>query len=200
MQYRMMLAIVSLSLSAMACSGKRESSSNPPISSTDASAPASASNAHWSAMIDGMPVTGNGVDEMQQQNAAYNLPLDGSRPRHLTFYLFSTKNGADQSANYSMRYWLPPAPGSHAKHGSTDHSCDSAIRVNVNIAPGGVLGIYDADTATVTIASVTVTRVSGTFSGTFALGADTPRAPEKRVTITNGTFDIPMSTSKMTPE
>ena len=58
----------------------------------------------------------------------------------------------------------------------------------------------NADTVTIIITSMTATRIAGTFSGNFKLSVDTPRATQKRATVTNGKFDIPMSTSNVTPE
>lgn len=194
-----LIAFAAVCIGSMSACSKKAADANTG-STSDASAPAPVGDASWSMTLDGVAVTGSGVDDMQLHNAAFLLPVDASRPKHLIFYLFSTKNGADESANYSMRFSLPPKAGTYDKKGSFTHTCDCDIRVNTNIAPHGDLGVYDADVATVTLTSMTATRIAGTFSGSFALGPDTPGQAKKRVIITNGKFDIPMSTSKMTPE
>ena len=99
-----------------------------------------------------------------------------------------------------MRFWIPPATGTHTQKGYTEHSCDCSVTLNQGIASGQQLARYNSDTMTITVTSMTPARVAGTFSGSFTLSGDTPRAPKKRVTIADGKFDLPMSTSKMTPE
>ncbi|MDQ2767371.1 MAG: hypothetical protein M3Y30_09470 [Gemmatimonadota bacterium] len=194
--------LVSASLVALAvlsCSGKRDAATDTAGTVADAPAASSLGDARFSATIDGTPVAGSGVDEMQQRNAAYVLPLAKTTPQHLVFFLYSTKNAADESANYSLRISLPPKPGTYTKQGSTEHSCDCDVTLNENIAVGN-LARYWADSVTVTVSAMTPTRVSGTFSGSFVLSSDTPRAPNKRARIVDGQFDIPMATSTVTPE
>lgn len=202
-------ALAFLSAAAVvSCSGKKTSAVDASASAEDASASSSASSsgtsalgsATWSATIDGVPVTGTGVDELQQNNAAYILPVSGEGKKHLVFHLFSTKNGADESANFSLRVSLPPAAGTYRKKGQTEHSCDCDITLNENIAPGGNLAQYWADSTVIVVSTMSPTRVTGTFSGSFVVSADTPRAPNKRAKIVDGKFDIPMATSKITPE
>ena len=76
-------------------------------------------------------MTESGVDEMQQRNAAYVLPLEGTGPRHLVFFLYSTRNAADESANYSFRSWLPPKAGTSTQRGYTKHSCGIEVDAGV---------------------------------------------------------------------
>ena len=185
--------------SVVACSGKKAPAAAQTGAADDASTPASNGDASWSATIDGAAVTGIGVDQLQQQNAAYLLPT-GSPKQHLVFFLFSTKNGADQSANTSLRFWIPPAVGTYTQKGSTEHSCDCSMTLNQGIASDQELARYGSDSVTITVTSMTATRVAGTFSGTFKLGPDTPRATKKSAKVIDGKFDIPMSTSKVTPE
>lgn len=200
-------SIFALSLAAFAlgaCSGGKADGSK--ASSASDAAPAADSpsasqlgDATFSANIDGVAVTGSGVDEMQQRNAAYVLPVAGTGPKHLVFYLYSTKNAADESANFSFRFWIPPKTGTSTQRGYTEHSCDCSMTLNENITTGD-LARYNSDTIVVNVTSMTATRVTGTFSGSFVLSGDTPRAPNKRAKVTDGKFDIPMATSKVTPE
>jgi hypothetical protein len=192
----------------VSCTGKKSGEAAASAAADDAPAPSADSpsaasalgDASWSATIDGAPVTGAGVDELQQNNAAYVLPVSGDGPKHLVFHLFSTKNGADESANFGLRFTLPPKAGTFIKKGQTEHSCDCDLALNENIAKGGNFARYWADSVVITVTAMTATRVTGTFSGSFVVSSDTPRAPQKRATIANGKFDIPMATSKITPE
>ena len=187
------------SLLALSCSGKDGSAAPPSSALADAPPPSSLGSATFSASIDGTMTTGSGVDELQQHNAAYVLPAAKTSPQHLVFYLFSSKNGADESANTSLRISTPPRTGTYTKRGSTEHSCDCDVTLNENITTG-TLARYRADSVTIIVTAMTSTRVSGTFSGSFVLSSDTPRAPHKHARIVNGTFDIPIATSKVTPE
>ncbi len=194
--------LVLVAVAALSCKGKQApagETANAGGPTGDASVAAANGDASWSATIDGVAVTGAGVDELQQQNSAYKLPLDGSSRQHLVFFIYSTRNGADQSANTSFRFWLPPAAGTYARTGTTE-SCDCSITLNTGIASGQELARFNSDTVTIVVTSMTATRVVGTFAGEFTLSGDTPREPKKKTRVTNGKFDLPMSTSKMTPE
>ncbi|HKV99050.1 MAG TPA: hypothetical protein VJN96_04460 [Vicinamibacterales bacterium] len=101
-----------LALSAprvLACAAQKASGSQ-----TDASDPApgasSAADASWSATIDGVAVTGKGVDpDLQQRNAAYVLPRQGPGEKHVVFTLFDTKGPADNTADISIAFHFPLA-------------------------------------------------------------------------------------------
>lgn len=160
--------------------------------------PASDLQADFSMTLDGVAISGAGVDDMQQQNAAYITPGSGDAGKTLYFYLWATKNGADTKANYSLRLYMPAAQGVHAAKSFTDHSCHCGITLNRDIATSSVTR-YGGNAFTITITSMTATRVTGTFSGTFVLSPDTPNSPKTTATITDGKFDIPMGTSKILP-
>jgi hypothetical protein len=196
----MVAALASLVALAMSsCSGKKTAAADAASTTSDAPAASALGAATFSATIDGAAVTGSGIDELQQHNAAYVLPVAKTSPQHLVFYLFSTKNGADESANTSLRISTPPRAGTYTKRGASEDSCDCDITLNENIT-AGTLARYWADSVIITVTSMTPTRVSGTFSGSFVLSSDTPRAPNKHARIVDGKFDIPMATSRVTPE
>jgi len=193
---------VLIPLSAMclfACTSKRASSSQGGDGDAGAAATATATeDATWSATIDGANVTGRGVDEIQQQNAAFVLPRAEGGNKHLVFSLYSTTSGEDTKANSELTVRTPPHTGTFVHAGSYEScSCDLILGKN---AAEGRYARYLADTVTITVTAMSATRVSGTFSGNFKLSSDTPNAPQKRAVVTNGKFDIPMSTSNITPE
>ena len=204
-----LLVLASLfAATVVSCTGKKSGEADASAAAEDATranagSPSAAStlgDAGWSATIDGAPVAGTGVDELQQNNAAYILPVSGAGAKHLIFHLFSTKNGADESANFGLRFSLPPTAGTYTKKGYTEHGCDCDLTLNENIAKGGELARYSADSVVITVTGMTATRLTGTFAGSFVLSGDTPRAPNKRAKTVGGKFDIPMATSKITPE
>lgn len=196
--------ITLLSLTALAlfaCAAKKDSSSE--ANSSDPSPAGSSSSqdmdASWSATIDGEAVTGKGVDQaMQQQNAGFVLPRQGAGEKFGLFILYSKKDADDDKANISLTFRFPPHTGTYV-HSGTYESCTCDLILNKNITTGD-FARFNADTVTITITSMTATRIAGTFSGNFKLSNDTPRAAQKRATVTNGKFDIPMSTSNLTPE
>jgi len=161
----------------------------------DSGTTASPGEAHLSFSLDGQAETGNGVDELQQQNAAYIVSGPDNTQQYLLFYLFSTKDGNDIKANYSFRFSFPAKVGTFTK---TD-GCKCGITLNTDISNDKFARFFGDDGVVLTITSLTSTRVTGTFSGKFSLGSDTPRNPKKNVVVTDGKFDIPMATSKLIP-
>ena len=170
------------------CSGKK----NPdvPSSSQDGVVAAPAlGQATFSAQIDGAPVSGGAIDDMQQQNAAYVIPGGDSAAPTLLFYLFDSKTPNDPNFAHSFRIQVPkalgPAAGAH-------------LTLNMILDPNHTAR-YSSSSPTIVITSLTATRVAGTFSGKMSVSPDTPNAPKSEVTVTDGKFDIPMATSKLTP-
>jgi hypothetical protein len=159
-------------------------------SSDSMSADTSLGKATFSALIDGAPVAGGPIDNMQQQNAAYTIPGSDGAPT-LLFYLSDMQPGEDGSTRvtHSFRVMLPKAPGA---------ASNAYIGLSMNLDASHAAR-YSTASATVTITSITATRVTGTFSGTMKLSPDTPNVPKRTVTITEGKFDIPVATSKLIP-
>ena len=183
------------------CSAKPASSAQSDAGDGSAAAPASSqgADASFSATIDGVAVTGKGVQQpLQLQNAAFVLPRQGAGTKHVMFILASTKDGNDTKADYSLMFHFPPHTGTYVHSGSGD-SCTCDIMLDEHIVTG-TYARYMADTVTITVTSMSATRIAGTFSGNFKLGVDTPNVPQKRATVANGKFDIPMSTGNLTPE
>jgi len=181
-----------------ACSGPKGNTRTGDSSVVATDASAADLQASFSASLDGVSITGNGVDEMQQQNAAYIVPGPNGVGKTLLFYLWATKNGADTKANYSIRFYLPAGQGQHSAKRYDDHSCNCGMTLNTDIATNTVTR-YGGNAFTITITSMTATRITGTFSGNFNLSPDTPNSPRKTATITDGKFDIPMATSRLIP-
>lgn len=132
---------------------------------------------------------------MQQINSAYIVPDGDNNEKYLLFYLNDSKSD-NMDANHSLRFYFPDKVGTY----TIAKDQDIKFSISVNIQPDhDHLARYNTDTLNVIIDSITSTRVSGTFSGTFTLSPDTPRAEKKEVTVTEGKFDIPLATSKIIP-
>jgi hypothetical protein len=155
-------------------------------------------NATWSATIDGQAVSGTGIDGLQQRNAAYQVPGSAGE-KTLLFYLFDTKDGADDAKfTHSMRFYLPYKEGAkHIDRSSPDHG---RYGITVNLVPDDNHAYrYSEAGIDVTFTAITASHVTGTFSGKFTVSPDSPNAPKSEITVTDGKFDIPMATSKLIP-
>jgi hypothetical protein len=184
--------VISCSMLIVSCSDKATSSkgpaSNPGAGDSSEVAPA-LGKATFSALVDGERVSGGAIDEMQQQNAAYTIPSSGSQPAYLLFYLFDTKAPDDPHFSHSFRVYVPKQAGT---------ASNGQLTLNV-ILDSDHSARYGSSTPSITISSLTPTRVSGTFSATMMVSPDTPNAPKQQVTVTEGRFDIPMATSTIIP-
>ena len=184
----------------LACSGNSSSSkSNDPTPGNAAISGSSGSgDASFSATIDGTPVSGSEIDEMQTQNTAFIYPPQNNKPQTVLFLLYSTKKGDDY---YSFRFSLPDKEGVyHATKGTYEES-HSSVRLDFNLKSADNYARYNEDSVTVTIDKITSSRISGTFSGALTLSDDTRSKPYKsQVIVTDGKFDIPFSTGNVRPE
>ena len=179
----------------IACSGVNKRNSSDAIANS-ANTPITDATASFSAVIDGVKVTGNGIDEMQLKNTAFIYP-NNKGGNKLLFILYSTKGGDDNDFNYSLICNTPNETGlfTHIQ-GKDDGPLYIVLNMNIHT---GTLGKYTGDSITVHILSLSATRVTGTFSGHFSVSPDTPHADKNQVTVTNGSFDIPFSTGNLKP-
>lgn len=180
------LATLLSALLMASCSAKTATSS------AGAGAPSNSTalgKATFSALIDGEPVSGGAIDSMQQQNAAYTILNGADNAPTLLFYLFDAKVPDDPNFSHSFRVQLPKKVGP---------ASNAYLGLNVILDPDH-LAKYNTSAPVITVTSLTATRLSGTFSGKMSVSPDTPNAPKKEVTVTDGKFDIPMATSKLSP-
>jgi len=129
---------------------------------------------------------------MQLQNTAFLYPTSDNSGKRLLFFLYSDKKG-DRA--YSFRFSVPDTTGPFTKKDRDDQPFD----ITINFM-GGDNSRYGAEDVTVNIISITDKKITGTFSGKFLLGVDTPNGTKKEVTVTDGKFDIPFSTGNIKPE
>ncbi len=68
---------------------------------------------------------------------------------------------------------------------------DGALKLISNINKGHT-AIYNSDSFTINITSLSASRVSGTFTGKFSLNGNINDTDKKEIEVTDGKFDIPM--------
>ena len=186
-------AVIILVISLFSCNGNKSSNGNN-SKTTDASTPSAngAGKSSFSANIDGEAISGGTIDDMQLENTAFIYPTADSTGKKLLFFLHSDKKG---DMAYSFRFSIPDKTGTFIKKDRDDQPFDISLHFL-----GGDLSGYGAEDVTVNIISVTSSKVTGTFSGKFLLGVDSPNGTKKEVTVTDGKFDVPFSTGNLRPE
>jgi hypothetical protein len=195
---KLLAAIITSSCLLLACSGNSSSSKSNDPTPGNAATSGSSSDASFSATIDGTPVSGNEIDEMQTTNTAFIYPPQNNKPQTVLFLLYSTKKGDDY---YSFRFSLPDKEGVYHATKGTYNESHSSVRLDFNLKSADNYARYNEDSVTVTIDKITSSRISGTFSGALTLSDDTRSKPYKsQVIVTDGKFDIPFSTGNVGPE
>ncbi|MBS1921639.1 MAG: hypothetical protein JST17_15435 [Bacteroidetes bacterium] len=173
-------------------SGSQKSDNNQNSKSEDTPA----GNASFSVNLDGALITGNVVDEMQLRNTAF-LDPDNT----VEFTLVSSKDGSDQNPEYSIKIMCPAKTGSSIHVGNIEFDKATMPAIYLDHLKGDYMSYEVAgvgadnsvtDTATVTIVSLSKTRITGTFSANISNEG-------KKAILTNGKFDIPFSTGTLHP-
>ena len=196
-QLKLFSAIFISAFLFFSCNGNKSSNNNPGDnssssgnnSSTATNKPAKGS---FSANIDGEAISGGEIDDLQLQNSAFIYPTADSSGKRLLFFLNSDKKG---EMAYAFRFSIPDKTGAFTKKDRDDQPFDITLDF-----VGGDHSRYGAEDVTVNIISITSSKITGTFSGKFLLGVDTPNGAKKEVTVTDGKFEIPFSTGNLKPE
>ncbi|MBS1495328.1 MAG: hypothetical protein JST71_02720 [Bacteroidetes bacterium] len=189
-----LLFVISILLIATttACNSNNSKASGNAGNSESASSKNSSAQGSFSATIDGEAISGGAIDELQLQNTAFIYPTADNSGKRLLFFLYSDKKG---DMAYSFRFSVPDKTGAFTKKDRDDQPFDITLDFQ-----GGDNSRYGAEDVTVNIISVNDKNITGTFSGKFLLGVDTPNGTKKEVTVTDGKFDIPFSTGNIKPE
>lgn len=176
-----------------ACSGNNSTEATKNSDNSNSSATSSSGNeAHFSCIIDGQPVSGGLIDDGFQQTNGYKSNVaytdDIHQGKELLFYLSDPKSTNSRGV-HSLRFAVPD------KTGSSSFGPDVAgwgIEVDILVNKGHI-AIYNSDSFTINITSLSATRVSGTFSGKFTLNGNINEPDKKEIEVTDGKFDIPMA-------
>lgn len=201
MQYVKLISVIVGSANfLLSCSGTPASGTNKdvPSNSKNESVASSSSNASFSVTIDGAPVSGNVVDEMQLTNTVFVYPASENSPKRLLFFLNSNKKGDDF---YSFRFSFPDKEGEYKFTRQNHEELNCHLLLDLYLKSTDNFARYDQDSMTVVISKITSTRISGSFSGNLRLSDDTRSKQYKsNVVLTDGKFDIPFSTGNLRPE
>jgi hypothetical protein len=154
----------------VSCSGASGNASG----STDGGA--SAAGASFSCKLDGIAFSSN--KNTDNLNAAFHLK---GGEKHIFFMLCDPDNPVQK-----LNFEIPGQTGS------------TTLTITPKYAYGGYTDpnwiSYNDDGLTVTISSITDTRVSGTFSGQYAAPSGSTNVKQE-IQVTDGKFDIPFSQS-----
>ncbi|MFI5186167.1 MAG: hypothetical protein ACHQF0_05550 [Chitinophagales bacterium] len=164
----------------ISCSGSSATNTTADSAATaSANTTSSDPDASFSCMLDGKEFSGKGTD--QNINAAFHLTGDNKGQ------IFFRLSNMDDPGNKLMFQVA-------AKTGSTTFS------ISPTYSYGGYttadFATYIDDPITVTITSISSTRVTGAFSGKYTLQKGSGNNSSKQtIEVTDGKFDIPFSTS-----
>ncbi|HEY1870793.1 MAG TPA: hypothetical protein VGG71_07020 [Chitinophagaceae bacterium] len=183
--------ICSIASVFFSCQGKKAGATNEVVADISGNSDtSSAGDASFSATIDGVVVSGKGIDELQLSNTVFIYPKIDHKPETILFDLMSTKKGDDY---YFFRCTFPNKEGIYNKSPG-DKTCSCSIVLDFDLKSSDNFARYDGQTLIVNIQKITSSRLQGTFSGTFSLSADTrSKVYKNQVTIADGKFDIPFS-------
>ena len=176
-----------------ACSGNNSTEATKNSDNSNSSATSSSGNeAHFSCTIEGQPVSGGIIDDGMQQtngyksNVAYIVDID--KGKELLFYLSDPKSTSSQGV-HSLRFAVPYKTGSFS-FGPDEEGWGIEVDIHIN---KGHTAIYNSDSFTINITSLSASRVSGTFTGKFSLNGNITDTDKKEIEVTDGKFDIPMA-------
>lgn len=179
---KLITLIFSSAILFVACSGNSAANSSKDSTSVNTSTSntsASDGDASFSCMLNGKKFSVSGTD--QNANAAFHLA--GTNKGQI-FFRFSDLNNPEEKLNFQV-------PG---KEGATTFNVTPTYSYIGYITKDNIN--YLDNPLTVTITSLTATRISGTFSGTYTLSKGSADSNAKQtIEVTDGKFDIPFSTS-----
>ena len=176
----------------IACSGNNSAITTKSSDASNSSGTNSSANeAHFSCVVDGQPVSGGIIDDGMQQTNGYQSNIayigDVDEGKELLFYLSDPKSANSQGV-HSLRFSVPDKTGS-SSFGPDEDGWGIEVDIHIN---KGHTAIYNSDSFTINITSLSATRVSGTFSGKFSLNGNITDTDKKEIEVTDGKFDIPI--------
>lgn len=182
------VSVLVLLVALTACNNKTSAGAQGQADPAQSASEASLGKATFSAVIDGVAVSGGAIDGLQQNNVAHLVPKDDGSAYTLRLWLFDSKTPDDQNFKHSLRIEVPAKVGTNERVPLSTHIILSQDHS----------GSYYSDNGSVNILTLTATRVTGTFSGKFRNSPDTPNV-KPEITVTDGKFDLPMATNKLYP-
>ncbi len=195
-------AIIFSACLLFSCSGNNnDNANNGGGSSSTSGTNAVKDGGSFSAIINGVKLSGGATDEMQIPNEAF-IYTAGSLPQFKTETVFFTLVPDNTDENYySLKFIFPDKPGTYNK---TRNSKDCNCALVINLFSGnhtGVLATYLEDSITTKIDAISASKVSGTFSGKFTVSLSDGLGKNQKplLMVTDGKFDIPFSKGNARP-
>jgi hypothetical protein len=181
MKYLKLTTVIFISLILLvSCSGNNAASIGRDNSMVNSANPGTSDDARFSCKIDGKDFSESGCTG--NINAAFRIKGDN---KEQIFFMLANVNDATQKLNFE----IPGRTGSTTIKNSPPHYSYEGL-----VLKGFVT--YTDDPVTVNIISISSTRVSGTFSGTYTLSKRSGGSNAKQtIEVADGKFDIPFSTS-----
>ncbi len=185
--------IIPLSLLLFACNGNKNNTNvgkELTADNTPATISSSSSgDARFSYSLDGAEISGGPTEDIAASFNNQAQVTQNDYGKSVAFFLNDASNDDAVTYPHSIRFVVKAAMGTQQVSADEDH-----WSVQLFISSGGSYTIYGGEAFTVTITSISASRVSGTFSGKFKLA--TPGAGKGELTVTDGKFDIPLGADK----
>ena len=185
--------IIPLSLLLFACNSNKSNTNvgkEITADNTPATISSSSGDVVFSYNLDGTKISGGDVDALMMSNVAAVTQSDNGNK--LSFFLNNAYKDNTETFAHSLRFAIPGKTGTVALTADEDN-----FNVQLFLASGedGKYVMYANEGFSVTVTSISATRVSGTFSGKLKLFEGTS-ADKNEFTITDGKFDIPVRPNK----
>lgn len=131
-------------------------------------------------------LTDNGLPYDYQRNVAFIDDVD--KGKELLFYLLDTKS-ENSPGVHTLRFSVPAKTGV-SSFGSDEDAWGIQVSIDVN---KNHTAIYNSDSFTINVTSLSASRVSGTFSGKFKFHGNIDDKDKNEIEVTDGKFGIPVS-------
>jgi hypothetical protein len=170
---------------------KENNTSNATAGSEASTTSSSQGDAIFSYSLDGTKISGGDVDATTVSNIAY-VTQSGNGSK-ISFFLNDAYKDNTETVSHSLRFAIPGKTGTVALIADEDN-----FNVQLFLATGedGKYTMYANEEFSVTVTSISATRVSGTFSGKVKMLKEQTTTDKNEFTITDGKFDIPLRPDK----
>src|SRR5664279_3584781 len=173
--------IIPLSLLLFACNNNKSNTNVAKELTADnipAATSSSSGDAHFSYNLDGTKISGGPTEDIPASFNNQAQVTQNDYGKSVAFFLNdASANDDDVTYPHSIRFVVKAATGTQQVLADEDH-----WSVQLFISSGGPYAVYGGEALTVTITSISASRVSGTFSGKFKLA--TPGAGKSELTVT----------------
>ncbi|MEO7049448.1 MAG: hypothetical protein ABI091_29355 [Ferruginibacter sp.] len=171
--------------------GNNTSPATPTASSNSSSTSATTNtkgDAVFSYNLDGQKVSGGEAD---LTNNVFFMSKNSKQDK-LSFFLGDAYQEGRETFAHSLRFTIP------AKTGNTALTPDEdgySVQLFLGNSTDDKYVVYANEDFSITLNNISASRVSGTFSGKLKI-LETTGTGKSELTVTDGSFDIPVSTAK----